>query len=133
MAIKKFHVGVKGIIHDERGVLLLKHAHSGWWESPGGRLDDDEDLEDALVRELGEELPGCRVLSVGKPLGAVRVHKDIEADISLALIYYPVQVELPSEIALSTEHTEMCWVKTIDELPEQMNETHRQVVAELLV
>ncbi len=34
--------------------------HAGRWELPGGRVEDGEDPEDALVREIAEEL-GCTV------------------------------------------------------------------------
>lgn len=47
-------ISVKGVlIHRER-VLLLRNDR-GEWELPGGRLDDGETPEEALVREIREE------------------------------------------------------------------------------
>ena len=54
------HVAVGVIINDQQQVLIAKrpdHLHQGGlWEFPGGKVDNGEDVEQALVRELHEEL-----------------------------------------------------------------------------
>ena len=52
-------VGVGGVILKEGKVLLLlrrKPPEAGFWSLPGGRVEFMERVEDALVRELREEL-----------------------------------------------------------------------------
>jgi len=52
-------VGVGGVIvHDGRVLLLLrkKPPEAGFWSLPGGRVEFMERVEDAVVRELKEEL-----------------------------------------------------------------------------
>lgn len=52
---------VAALIFDEHGrVLLARHANGGVWSTPGGAIDPDEGPQDAVVREVWEEL-GLRV------------------------------------------------------------------------
>lgn len=50
-----------GLIFDEQGRILLGQrpdgkAWPGWWELPGGKIESGETVQQALIRELDEEL-----------------------------------------------------------------------------
>ena len=59
-AIKVVTVVAVGLIRDDGAILLTKRpegkAMAGLWEFPGGKLEEGETPEHALVRELHEEL-----------------------------------------------------------------------------
>jgi len=48
---------IYGVIEDERGILLVRDRTrtDEKWDLPGGGIDPDEDLLDALKREIKEE------------------------------------------------------------------------------
>ena len=54
------HVAVAAIVNDKNQVLIAKrpdHVHQGGlWEFPGGKLEAEETVEQALAREIKEEL-----------------------------------------------------------------------------
>ena len=50
---------VCGILQDEDGYLIARRkskVHDNVWEFPGGKVEADETKEEAIVRELKEEL-----------------------------------------------------------------------------
>ena len=58
--MKQLHV-VAGVIRDARGRVLLARRTSGrdlagLWEFPGGKQEQQESLEECLIREIQEEL-----------------------------------------------------------------------------
>lgn len=57
--IESFHLGVKTlIINPEKKLLLLERHHPSkkiYWDLPGGRLQQGEDILSALKREVNEE------------------------------------------------------------------------------
>lgn len=52
-----FRVSVKAlIVNDEGHVLLVREYDHDWWDLPGGGVDHGESIEQALSRELFEEV-----------------------------------------------------------------------------
>ncbi|MCG8924991.1 NUDIX domain-containing protein [Lentzea sp. CC55] len=66
-------IGAWVLLLDARDHVLLIHAcdphdrHHHWWEVPGGGLKQDEQPEDAAVREVAEEI-GLIIPSLGQKL-----------------------------------------------------------------
>jgi 8-oxo-dGTP pyrophosphatase MutT (NUDIX family) len=132
MTMKKFYVGVKALIKEERGFLLLKH-NEGHWDIPGGRIDGNEDFADTIRRELSEEVPGTDLISVGELQGTFRLPKDIDGDISLVLLYFLVEGKVPQDLVLGDEHESFLWVKTELDIPsEGLNPQIDKILRKLL-
>ncbi|QIR13329.1 8-oxo-dGTP diphosphatase MutT [Shewanella aestuarii] len=57
---KRIHVAVGVIINQHQQILLAKrhgHLHQGGkWEFPGGKVEENETVTEALIRELKEEV-----------------------------------------------------------------------------
>ena len=56
--MKSINVVAALIVHDGR-IFATQRGYGewkGWWEFPGGKVEPDETPEDALVREIREEL-----------------------------------------------------------------------------
>ncbi len=114
MAVKLFHVGIKGAIVVDGSVLLLKRENewSGvFWEFPGGRMEEVEEIAEALRRELREELPGIGRIEVGELLHAARVPDDGD-EVGLVLLFYRVRAEVPT-VVVSEEHIGYTWAGSV--------------------
>ena len=88
--LRTFHIGIKGVIVADNRVLLLKRENqwSGvFWEVPGGRMEGSEGIEEALRRELREEIPSIGRVEVGELLHAARVPQ-AEDEIGLVLLFW---------------------------------------------
>lgn len=113
--MKTFYVGIKAVIVKDGKVLILKgSAGRDFWEVPGGRIDGDESIEQALRRELREELPNIKAIVADQVLDAYRLHKDIDDDKSLVLIFYRVSADFTGDPEISNEHSEWKWANLDD-------------------
>ncbi len=112
MSEKKFFVGVKGVLIKDNKVLLIKGNQKvegrDHWEVPGGRIDDDETIDEALAREFKEEVNGTNLVK-HEIVHAHRVERDIAENTSLMLIFFRVTADI-SEVMLSHEHVEHQWL-----------------------
>lgn len=129
---KLIHVAAAAIFN-EQGQLLLalrgKNQHQGGlWEFPGGKVEPGEAVEQALLRELEEEL-GVRIdLAATRPLIKVPYHypdKSVLLDVFL--------VESFRGEPYGREGQEVRWV-AVDQLPQyQFPAANQPIVNSLLL
>jgi len=132
--MKSFYVGVKGIVFFEDNILFLKRVRSDtyYWDSPGGRVDGDEELVDALTRELREEI-GVENVNIQDKLTFYKLPNDVENEHGLLLVYYKAEVHTDT-VKISDEHEAYKWVKKndlskfIDDEKDHMNDGMKKAV-----
>ncbi len=126
--MKTFYVGIKGVIVKDGKVLILRAnkaiGRRDIWEMPGGRIDGDETIEQALRRELKEELPNIKNIKIYEILHAHRLPWDIDGDKSLVLIFYRVRADFDGEPKFSDEHVDIRWVDIDTALQLTQEHTH---------
>lgn len=112
MAIKQFNVGVKAVIRKDDTFLVLKHSTKHFWDWPGGRIDDNESIEEALRREISEELPSSKDVKIGNIIYAYRKQDVTFPDGSgLLLVMYRVELNFENDdVTLSDEHSQAQWL-----------------------
>ncbi len=114
-----FHLGVKALLFNQQGKLLLlqldpkkyKNTPDICWDIPGGRIQKNESLEEALKREVYEET-GLRHLTKITPftmsLTNIRISVP-NGDVGLIYAIYLCEVEVDVSIQLSQEHVHFGW------------------------
>ena len=112
-SVKNFHIGIKAVIVRNNKALILKDTKRfKGYDVPGGKIDEGEDIEQALQRELYEEL-GLRKFLIREILYAFeRLDYDKKGS-RLMLIFYKIEAKI-SKIKLSDEHTSFDWISKKD-------------------
>jgi 8-oxo-dGTP pyrophosphatase MutT (NUDIX family) len=93
---------------DGESLLLVKEEGDSHWLLPGGRLEEGEAVEDALVREVAEEL-STGITSI-TPLGVV----DGETADGIALRIHLFLGSLEGKPIPNGELTELRWIDRLD-------------------
>ena len=106
---KEIYVLVRGIVRFKNKYLILKKRKSNKtdsekWECPGGKIENDEDPRDCLLREISEET-GLKVRIV-KELPAL----ERETETFRRKSYVFVAETFSCQVIISEEHQEFRWV-----------------------
>ena len=116
MTIGRFYAGIAALIWsaEKKQYLLLRRSENkdyapGIWECVTGRVDQGEGFEDALHREVCEEL-GVEV-QVEAILGTTHFYRGepIPKNELVGVVYF-CSLRDPSVIRISQEHSEFRWL-----------------------
>lgn len=117
---------VAAVIRRHGRVLItrrpLDKANPGQWEFPGGKIGDGETPQDALIREIQEEL-GCTI-TVGPHLTTV-THP--YPHVTVALQAYEAALLVGEPWAL--DPLAICWTAPADLLTFGLSEADRAIAA----
>jgi len=108
-------VGVKVLIKNSRGeylfirrsTILATDISEPSWDIPGGRIEPDEYLPEALKREVQEEI-GHDIQSIPVLIAAQDIFVSTKG-LHVVRLTYTLE-ENVDDIALSDEHEEYAWV-----------------------
>ena len=114
LSIKPLYRVVGALLNEPRGKILACRrpegdAWAGWWEFPGGKIEEGESQEQAVVREIEEELG----ISVTPQSCVAQISHDY-GDRDVELFIWKCAAVDPGAISPS-EHDETQWVSQ-DEL-----------------
>ena len=119
---KLFQVGVKALIENESGKILVFRAdtaygHVGdvepYWDIAGGRIKEGQTVKQALSREIEEETGITKIESTEFFTAVISKHEIPLSDgakTGLVLMIYKAKVPKDAEIKLSPEHDKYEWV-----------------------
>ncbi len=110
LAIKPHYRVVGALLTDSEGRMLACRrpegdVWAGWWEFPGGKIEENESQEIALIREIEEEL-GISV----SPISCVAEISHDYGDRDVDLFIWKCEPVDPASIRLS-EHDKAVWIR----------------------
>ncbi len=112
--MKHYNV-VCALIENEQGEIFCTRrgpgrALEGYWEFPGGKVEENETYEETIVREIKEELN-----SLIEPIefigSSTYAYKDLGQYPDFSITLYAYRAKLISGQLELSEHTESRWVK----------------------
>ena len=103
-----YRVSIKALIIDKDKILLVKEWNDEWWSFPGGGIEHGESIQQALYREISEEL-GISQADIKSDLEII--HTGIGAVVQkLPMVNLFVKVDVPvNDIKSTSEVIDYKW------------------------
>ena len=106
------HVTQKAVVFNkDDDILLVRPDNEGPWSIPGGRVQDGEDPDAALERELREET--ALAVRVGQPVHTMTDVWFTSEGEPMFTVVYDCETD-QTEITLNHEHEECEWVSPVE-------------------
>lgn len=131
MAEKCFKLAVSVFIDNGNDEFLLIQRSSesghyaGCWETPGGKVDEGESFDQALLREVKEET-GLTI-----SLDAVAGVTEFELPHIKVVMLYMKGTLVSGEVKLSHEHQDFQWCKLSEINTKELTPALRQIIKSL--
>ena len=116
---QKTKLSVCGVIIHKGRFLIVKRSENddflpNYWEFPGGGVETSENLEDALIREIKEEI-GIDITHNKKELiGISEEFMNEDKTERYLQLNYKVELQSKPKITLSSEHVVYDWTTKDD-------------------
>lgn len=129
-------VGVKVLIEKGGRYLFLRRSQAfkagpQKWDIPGGRIEADEPLDQALAREVSEETG--LVLSSSLELLAAQDIFASDKDLHVVRLTYLTRLDhSEGDVKISDEHDDYKWMSKADILAEEHVDSYLRDVVEIL-
>ncbi|MEE8294902.1 MAG: NUDIX hydrolase [Sphingomonadales bacterium] len=124
--VKKNPVSAKAVIISEGKVLLLKQKN-GKWDLPGGKLDENENIVEGLIREVKEET-GLKVWPMKHLVSKTRRVKNNKDLLIVTFLCSTIKPAKKKHIQLSDEHRKFTFVEISKALELEMHTRHKKAI-----
>lgn len=108
-----FQVGVKWLVRNTDGLYLCLQSSEDYFDLPGGRIAEGENITETLKHELWEETglsaKSFKIISEWKILWTGKYIKSHPSTPRLLLLVYVCELNQEVSIQLSHEHTAYSW------------------------
>ena len=122
-----FQIGVKWLVQNTEGLYLCLKSSEGYFDVPGGRIAEGENIAETLRNELSEEVGlSSEVFEIASEWKILWTDKYIKSHPGLPrllLLVYVCKLTQDISIKLSHEHTEYSW-ETARDLYEKVTILH---------